>query len=400
MKRHRRKALNLIATTTPGTSPPTPASGDSTVALSTLVILGASITGLAVARDAHQHGLRPIVVDSEDGSGMHSRWVTPVRVGPASEAATLDRILSLGGAQVALIATSDHWIRFVIEHRARLSSSYRSIVQPENATLELCLDKMAFSEWCSGCGLPCPQAWIPGRGSRPATMDFPVLLRPVRTLHSSRELGLPKAVEARNESELAHWLEQFAAKRVVPMVSQSLLGRSLVQYSVPFARRGGQMLLFTARKVRPSAELCQTGTFVEMCVDATIEELGRTAVERLDYFGIGEVEILRDTQTGENYLIEINARPWLQYALAPASNHDFLGLVLGLPAKATGSSVRSGKTWLSLHQDLFVAFSRSIGMVRHGRLGVRAYLRSLARSNVFALFDWRDPAPFFWSLRH
>ena len=39
------------------------------VALSTLVILGASVTGLAVARDAHRHGLRSVVVDSSDGPG-------------------------------------------------------------------------------------------------------------------------------------------------------------------------------------------------------------------------------------------------------------------------------------------------------------------------------------------
>jgi predicted ATP-grasp superfamily ATP-dependent carboligase len=311
----------------------------------------------------------------------------------------MDRILSLGGRQVALISTSDDWIRFVIQHRSVLNSSYGLIVQPENATLELCLDKMAFSEWCVASGLPCPEAWIPGRGLRPTSLGFPVLLRPVRTLHGNRELGLPKAVEARTESELVHWLEQFEAKRVIPLVTESLLGRSLEQYSVPFARRGGKTLLFTARKVRPSAELCQAGTCVEICVDERIEHLGRTAVERLDYFGIGEVEILRDKHTGKDYLIEINARPWLQYALAPASNHDFLGLVLNLPTAAEKTPVRAGKTWVSLHQDLFVAFSRSVGMVRHGRLGLFSYLRSLARSNVFALFDWRDPRPFLLSLR-
>ena len=49
------------------------------VALSTLVILGASITGLAVARDAHRHGLRSVVVDSADGPGLHSRRASPVR---------------------------------------------------------------------------------------------------------------------------------------------------------------------------------------------------------------------------------------------------------------------------------------------------------------------------------
>ena len=286
----------------------------------------------------------------------------------------------------------------MIDHRSALSASYRTIVQPTNATLELCLDKMAFSDWCSASGLPSPAAWIPAADRARASLGFPVLLRPVRTVHSRPELDLPKAVEARTESELAHWLEQFAAKRVVPLVSESLLGRSLEQFSVPFARGNRHTLLFTARKVRPSAELCQTGTCVELCMDERIEQLGRTAVERLDYFGIGEVEILRDKQTGEDYLIEINARPWLQYALAPASNHDFLGLVLGLPATGEKTAVRIGKTWLNFYPDLFVAFSRSVGMVRHGRLGILPYLRSLARANVFALFEWRDPRPFLLSL--
>jgi predicted ATP-grasp superfamily ATP-dependent carboligase len=231
-------------------------------------------------------------------------------------------------------------------------------------------------------------------------LGFPVLLRPVRTLHNRGERDLPKAAEARSESELADWLEQFAAKRVVPVVSESLLGRPLEQYSVPFARRNGELLLFTSRKSRPSAEMCQTGTCVEMCVDDRIEQLGRTAVERLDYYGIGEVEILRDKQSGKDYLIEINARPWLQYALAPASNHDFLGLVLELPTTGNETALRAGKTWICLYEDLFVAFSRSVGMVRHGRLGLLAYLRSLASCNVFALLDWRDLGPFFRSLRH
>ena len=362
-----------------------------------MVILGASITGLAVARDAHQHGLRAVIVDSEDGPGLHSRRATPVRVGPATDPATLDRILSLGGAQAALISTSDHWTRFLIDHRPALGSSFQSIVQPANPTLEICLDKMAFSDWCSASGLSSPAAWIPSRGPRPTSLNFPVLLRPVRTVHSRRELDLPKAVEARSESELAQWLEQFAVKRVVPLVTESLLGRSLEQFSVPFARGYGETLLFTARKVRPSAELCQTGTCVELYMDERIEQLGRAAVERLDYFGIGEVEILRDKQTGKDYLIEINARPWLQYALAPASNHDFLGLVLGLPATGEKAAVRTGKTWLNFYPDLFIAFSRSVGMVRRGRLGLLPYLRSLARSNVFALFHWRDPRPFLLS---
>ena len=368
-------------------------------ALSTLVILGASTTGLAVARDAHRHGLCPVVIDLEDGPGLHSRWVKAIDVSSATEAARIERVMSLGGPQVALIATSDRWIRFLIDHRPLLGSSYGLIVQPVNPTLEVCLDKMAFSEWCTASGLPSPAAWVPGRGLRPASLRFPLLLRPVRTVHGGPGPDVPKAVQARSEAELAYWLEKFAASRVVPLVSESLLGRSLEQHSAPFAKRDGEVLIFTARKVRPPAELCQTGTCVQLSMDERIEQLARAAIQRLDFFGIGEIEILRDMQTGQDYLIEINARPWLQYALAPASNHDFLGLVLGLRPVSDKVAVRAGRTWVDLYQDLFVAFSRSIGMVRHGRLGLFTYLRSLARCNVFALFDWRDLRPFLWSLR-
>ncbi len=381
-------------------APSKPTSYDSSAALSTLVILGASITALAVARDAHRYGLRPLVVDSQDGPAFHSRWVKGVKLASLAPEVWAERVSSLGSPHAALIATSDHWIRFLIDHRRRLSASYQLIVQPDDLTLEICLDKWAFAEWCAASGLPAPVAWTPGRDPRPALLAFPVLLRPLRTLHSIPQSTLPKAVQVHDEAELTHWLQQFAMQQAIPLVTESLLGRPLEQYSIPFARRAGITLLFSARKVRPPAEMCQTGTCVEMCVDERVVQLARTAVERLDYFGIGEVELLRDTATGKDYLIEINARPWLQYALAPASNHNFLGLVLGLPATGAMSAVQTGRTWVDLYQDLFVAFSRSIGVVRHGHLGLVAYLLSLTRCNVFALFDWRDPRPFLRSLRH
>ncbi|MEO8188082.1 MAG: hypothetical protein ABI580_12045, partial [Burkholderiaceae bacterium] len=69
------------------------------------------------------------------------------------------------------------------------------------------------------------------------------------------------------------------------------------------------------------------------------------------------------------------------------------------PGARSARRVNFGKTWIHLHDDLFNAFSRSVGEVRHGRLAAGAYVASVLRSNVFALFDWRDPTPFLASLR-
>src|SRR5262249_935639 len=122
------------------------------------------------------------------------------------------------------------------------------------------------------------------------------------------------------------------------------------------------------------------------------------AADALDYFGIGEMEILFDRASGRHLVIEINARPWLQYALAPASGHDFLGLVLSLPSRQPTVGVTEGRRWLNLGDDLVNGFSGSVGEVRHGRTTAGAYFASVIRSNVFALLDWRDPAPLLASL--
>jgi predicted ATP-grasp superfamily ATP-dependent carboligase len=133
--------------------------------------------------------------------------------------------------------------------------------------------------------------------------------------------------------------------------------------------------------------------------DAAVEALGREAVQRLDFQGVGEVEILRDRASGELHLIEINARPWLQYGLVPASGHDFLGALLETPARPRARAVRSGKTWIDAREDLFNAFSRSVGEVRQGRTRFTAYAASALRGNVFAVFDPLDPLPFVKSLK-
>jgi predicted ATP-grasp superfamily ATP-dependent carboligase len=127
--------------------------------------------------------------------------------------------------------------------------------------------------------------------------------------------------------------------------------------------------------------------------DAAIEALGRRAIEMLDYYGIGEVEILRAHGRGRDYLIEINARPWLQYELAPASGHDFLGLLLDPEAPASQPIRNVGHTWIDFSADLYASFSREEGAVRAHGMSLAGYLASLARANVFARFAWNDPMP-------
>ena len=357
-----------------------------------LVILGSTITALAVAREAHALGLAPVIVDSEEGIAFHSRWVYGRLLEPA---AVLDGIRALleeaGRDSCHVIATGDPWVRFVRAHRAQLEPRTGAILHPDDASLDICLDKARFARWCEERGFSAPVTWSVSEESRPEGLTAPFLIRPATTLHGRNTHALPKAVEAASEPDLEAWLGKFAEAGCPALVSQSLLGGGVTQYSVPFSRGPHGIVSFVARKVRPGPEHCAVGTLVELAQHAEAEALARRAAEALGYFGVGEAEVLHVAATRRCYLIEINARPWLQFALAPASGHDFLGPLVGRPRSLR--PVKRGRTWVDLYSDLYVAFSSSHGVVRRGQLGIVPYCASLLRANVYARFDWRDPGP-------
>src|SRR5262249_37828384 len=158
--------------------------------------------------------------------------------------------------------------------------------------------------------------------------------------------------------ELRDWLSQYENVGVTPLISESLLGHRLTQFSVPYARCGDTCVSFVARKLRPPADWCRVGTYVGLSPNPIVEALARRAVMALDCDGsIGEVEILRSEDEGKDYLIEINARPWLQYSIAVASGHNLLGVALGRDSGRGAALRKEGIWWLDFWADLYVCFS-------------------------------------------
>jgi predicted ATP-grasp superfamily ATP-dependent carboligase len=358
-----------------------------------LVILGSSITALATAREAHRLGLRPIIVDNASGIAHRSSLVEAASFREGTEAENLDQVRALGGPDACLISTADLWLRFLRRNREVLESAFCALLHPSNEALDICLSKSAFAEWCLAHHFPAPGYCHANDAACLQRIRYPVMVRPAETLHHHPHPDIPKAIEARSPEELEMLIERFRTAGVAPLVAESLLGQRLIQYSIPFARRGSEIVSFVARKVRPPADWCATGTCVELSPNAEVEALARRAIEALDYFGIGEVEILHSLEDRRSYLVEINARPWLQYALATASGHNFLRFLLQLNRADRRPTVKEGLTWLNFSGDLYVCFSRSQGIVRRGKLGVFDYLRSVLRANVYARFSWRDPKP-------
>lgn len=358
-----------------------------------LVVLGNTLTALAVCRDARRKGFDTVLVDRTWGIAFNTATATPVLLDPEGrEEDACARICQLARSGPAyLIATGDVWVRFIMAHRARLDAAYTGVLHASNEVLSVCLNKARFARWCRDNRVPSPRAWFPGEESRPEEMGFPLFVRPADTMHERPREGIPKAAEVTTDHELSELLDRYAKAGVKPLVTESLLGEPLVQYSVAVSRSETNCQSFVAIKARPGPDACAVGTYVELSPNAEIEGSALDALRKLQYFGIAEVEVLYSRRTGRHVLIEVNARPWLQYSLVAASGHDFLGVLM--EERGTAPRKRAGSGWLNLHDDLYVSWSRSVGMVRTGQLKFTAYVASLLRVRAFAVFDWHDPLP-------
>jgi D-aspartate ligase len=367
-------------------------------AIHRLVILDSDVTALALVRSAHHLGVKPILFDTQRGIATASRLARlELHLGRERDETVLC-LADLGcEAPSALIATADVWLRILAAHRPVLEAAYPLILHPANDVLSICLNKERFSVWCETNGLPAPRFYrlCPQVSIDPLDLPFPLLIRPAETLHSNLTTRIPKAGEVRASAELACRLDEFRRAGATPVLSQSLLGRKLTQYSVGVARAGDRTLTIVARKLRPAPEACSMGTLVQATECAEVERLAREAVTRLGYEGIAEIEVLRDEVSGENFLIEINARPWMQFALGAASGRDLLRFVL-THGSMPQSPARAGRSavWLDFRADFRVCFRRE-GLVRTGKLSFLGYLRSLARANVFARWNLTDMGPFW-----
>ncbi len=362
-------------------------------AVRTLVLLGSSLTALAVARVARRKGLRCVMLDNTPGPAAATRTAAFRQLRAADMASVVESTRDLPqDGTVAIVADSDRWLRFVRAHRDELSAGNRQVLHPSAAAIEICLDKSAFLRWCAQNELPAPRWYEPSEAEALDASAYPLMLRPEWTQHST-PTGLPKAIEIREPSQLRYWLERYRTAAVTPSICTSLLRPELRQFSVGAARdANGRVRTFLAEKVRPQAEQCAGGTFVRPAVHPVAEQLAVRALDAIEFFGVAEVEVLFDPEAQQAHLIEINARPWLQYGLPYACGCDLFGHVFEEPAGNDGAANHS-HAWLYFSSDLYACFARDTGLVTQAKIGWAQYLGSLVRADVYATWDWRDPVP-------
>lgn len=370
-----------------------------------LIVLGSSLTALGIIRSARKNNIPCCLLDTTSEIAYSSNIpVTKILLEEnLPECKLLHELKKMGGCRNHLIATSDIWLQFLIKHREEIEESYIDVLHPVNEDLKSCLNKGLFYDWCLRHNLSTPfsvatSGLIDISGFWSAN-NFPAIIRPIAHVYD-RNVIVPKSIEVNSFSELRNAEKFYKDIKQDFIVSRSLLSEELIQYSVPFARaRKGELVSFVAVKKRPFPEQCGVGSYVKLEDNSEINSFAIDVINSFqNYYGIGEVEILYSIADKKKYLIEVNARPWTQFALAEAAGYNFLRHLLG-PSSNSVKTKSKHCNWISLDDDLFNCFSSSVGLVRHRKLDPWNYLISILKANVFPTFNIKDPKPFWVTLK-
>jgi predicted ATP-grasp superfamily ATP-dependent carboligase len=169
---------------------------------------------------------------------------------------------------------------------------------------------------------------------------------------------------------------------------------SIYSFHTYFDRNSNPLAYFVGRKIRDYPREFGQSTYLELTKNKEVVSLGLDLLKRIGYIGLAKIDFKQDARTGQFYILEINPRATLWNYMGAASGinllmiayNDILGEKTDLP-----TDYRTDIRWLSFEADL-KGFLRDYH--KDGDLTWGQWLLSYWSRKVYAVFCWKDPAPF------
>ena len=350
----------------------------------------------------------PVIVASDERftPAMASRYaIGRCALPPAAQReAVLERLLNAGeiltGAlctRVPLIYGDDDQLALVHEYREALAPYY-AFVLSDPALSHALNSKPLFQALAESRRLP-----VPRRLGWADLEDFqaPVLVKPRTKTSWENSVVLSQLL---NGAGKARVFSDGHALLNEPL-AQSLKDELTIQEYIPgddrslwsfhgFADERGKLLAwFIGRKIRTYPPLTGDSSYLELAHDPELASLGRALVGRIGLNGVFKMDFKRHAETGEFFLLEVNARFNLWHYLGAQGGVNLAEVAYDYMTRGLRASpvqTRTSYRWLSPRLD-YLAY-RSLAGRRE--LTASGWLASLVSTRkVYDLFAWTDPMP-------
>jgi D-aspartate ligase len=373
------------------------------------IVLGGDRQGLGIARSLGAHGVPMCVIDDQPAIARASRYVQHVVRVPElrTEQSVLDA-LDLARTRHGLdgwviYPTKDEQVAAIANHRDKLAEYFR-VPTPDLDCVRMAWDKRETYRLAERLGIAIPRTWFPRSEADLAEIDVsvPLAVKPSIKEHFFYATGA-KAWRAFGREELLATFRRAA--QIVPdgevIVQEMIPGGTDEQYAYcTFFAAGQPSASMTVQRCRQHpSDFGRASTYVRTI---TLPELAGPAARLLraiGYYGLAEVEFMRDPRDGTYRLLDVNARTWGYHTLGRRAGVDFPYLLFrdqtGQQDGRDGQArAKPGVSWVRLVTDV----PNALRDLRAGRLRRPGYLRSLLTADTEAVFSVSDPLPGLYEL--
>jgi len=372
------------------------------------IVLCAVGTGLATVRCLGHAGLEVHAFIFERGESVgYSRYCRNVRLYGISDSDLIIYLVnyakSLGNRPVVLPSCDKHAL-LIAKHAAELNAVCR-VWTTEYSDLASLINKDSLYATASALDLPIVpcicQPTLTEASDWSSANQGPYFLKPSYEGVASSRLR-EKNLLIRDRNGLLDYIEKCGA---TSLIVQRMLsgGDGYIFDCYGMCDKDGDVITMAShrrwRQSLPDVGATCFGEIPAAGLDSKTESLlferTKTLLKKVRYHGIFGVEWLLDRDTGNFYIIDFNARPFLTIGHLEACGLNLPALAyLELIDKNPGSQqVLQPRLrhlyWVDLLKDIETFAEKN----RKGQIKFGEWIASLLRCRSFAYWDWRDPAP-------
>ena len=204
---------------------------------------------------------------------------------------------------------------------------YVSLVTPPMETLRTVQDRLRLVEAAEAAGVPVPETRLLSEvddwdEQRIVKSRYNLLVDEYLPSLSPRDVLTVKSIEHVEAGDRPDVEAIRESMQHDPIVQEFVESSDEYLFGALYDH-GEALTTFQHRQVRGDSYRGGGGVYRESIHDPELEKVGRKLLDHMDYHGLACIEYMKDAETGEYVLTEINPRLWQSLPLAAEAGADF-----------------------------------------------------------------------------
>lgn len=367
------------------------------------IVISGHTMGLGVVRALAQMGVPVVMLHHDPRDMAHvSKYIDKALRVPHPEhnaAEFLAQLIKLAPryAGSPLMPTSDEALAVLSRNKTALEQHY-IVACPDWDVTQRVIEKTLTYVAAEEAGVAIPKSIAVNSLEEAETegraLQFPVLIKPSQG-HLFLDRFKQKMFHARDFDDMVAQFRQLEGTGLEVVLQEIIPGDDTCGINYNSYFWDGQPLVeFTARQLRNAPPMFGSPRVAISEKIPGVLESGRKILQALGYYGFSCTEFKQDPRDGSFKLMEVNGRHNLSSLLAVRCGMNFPWLEYDHLVNGHLPDVQDFQTgvyWIDILRDL----GYSVRNWRSEDISLRGYLTPYRKPHVFAIFDRRDPRPFF-----